>query len=144
MQTTRSSPRKKFPDDKYTVKLGTQRETRTFAALIGHVIKANYFYCSIAKGEADPQTKDYEKNPGTKAEMATAMQAAIDYCTPIYDVLTDANAMEMVYAAGSAGSRTGKSPAARRDFDPQSGPQQRRVRQHRRLLPRQQPGATIL
>lgn len=29
-----------FPDDKYTVKLGTQRGTRTFAALIGHVIKA--------------------------------------------------------------------------------------------------------
>jgi hypothetical protein len=31
-----------FPDDKYTVKLGTQPETRTFAALIGHVIYANY------------------------------------------------------------------------------------------------------
>ena len=29
-----------FPDDKYTVKLGTQRETRTFAAWIGHVTKA--------------------------------------------------------------------------------------------------------
>jgi hypothetical protein len=29
-----------FSDDKYTVKLGTQRGTRTFAALIGHVIKA--------------------------------------------------------------------------------------------------------
>ena len=52
-----------FPDDKYTVKLGTQRETRTFAALIGHVIEANYFYCSIAKGEADPQTKRLRKEP---------------------------------------------------------------------------------
>ena len=29
-----------FPDDKYTVKLGTQRDTLTFAALIGHVTKA--------------------------------------------------------------------------------------------------------
>jgi uncharacterized damage-inducible protein DinB len=101
-----------FPDDKYTVKLGTQRETRTFAALIGHVIEANYFYCSIAKGEADPQTKDYEKNPGTKAEMATAMQAAIDYCTPIYDALTDANAMEMVTPPAAPGHAPG-SPQPR-------------------------------
>lgn len=101
-----------FPDDKYTVKLGTQPETRTFAALIGHVIKANYFYCSIAKGEANPQTKDYEKTPGTKAEMAAAMQAAIDYCAPIYDQLTDANAMEMVTPPAAPGRASG-SPQPR-------------------------------
>ena len=50
-----------FLDDKYTVKLGTHRETRTFAVLIGHVIKANYFYCSIAyarsKGVVPPWSK---------------------------------------------------------------------------------------
>ena len=96
-----------FPDDKYTVKLGTQPETRTFAALIGHVINANYFYCSVAKGEADRQTKDYEKNPGTKAEMVAAMQAAIDYCTPLYDALTDANGMEMVTPPAAPGRGQG-------------------------------------
>jgi len=101
-----------FPDDKYTVKLGTQPETRTFAALIGHVIKANYFFCSIAKGEANPQTKDYEKNPGTKAELAAAMQAAIDYCTPIYDALTDASATEMVTPPAAPGHGPG-SPQPR-------------------------------
>lgn len=100
-----------FPDDKYTAKLGTQPETRTFAALIGHVINANYFYCSTAKGEADPQTKDYEKNPGTKAEMAAAMQAAIDYCSPIYDGVTDASAMEMVTPAAVAGRGPGRPQA---------------------------------
>ena len=92
-----------FPDDKYTVKLGTQPETRTFAALIGHVIRANYFYCSVAKGEANPQTKNYEKNPGTKAEMAAAMQAAIDYCTPLYSALTDVNGMQMVTPPAAPG-----------------------------------------
>lgn len=101
-----------FPDDKYTVKLGTQPETRTFAALIGHVIKANYFFCSIAKGEANPQTKDYEKNPGTKAEMAAAMQAAIDYCTLVYDALTDASAVEMVTPPAVPGHAPG-SPQPR-------------------------------
>ena len=92
-----------FPDDKYTVKLGTQPETRTFAALIGHVINANYFYCSVAKGEADRQTKDYEKNLGTKPEMAAAMQAAIDYCAPLYEALTDANGMQMVTPPAAPG-----------------------------------------
>lgn len=101
-----------FPDDKYTVKLGTQPETRTYAALIGHIINANYFYCSTAKGEADPQTKDYEKNPGTKTEMAAAMQAAIDYCTPVYEALTDASAMEMVTPAAVPG-RGAPRPQAR-------------------------------
>jgi uncharacterized damage-inducible protein DinB len=93
-----------FPDDKYTTKLGTQPETRTFAALIGHVINANYFYCSMAKGEKSPQTKDYEKEPGPKAEMAAAMQSAIDYCTPLYDSLTDANAMDKVTTQTARGS----------------------------------------
>ena len=92
-----------FPDDKYTVKLGTQPESRTFAALIGHVIYWNYAYCSIAKGEADPLTKDYEKNPGTKAEMATAMQAAIDYCASLYDAFTDASVMQMVTPPAAPG-----------------------------------------
>jgi hypothetical protein len=103
-----------FPDDKYTVKLGTQPETRTFAALIGHIINENYLICSIAKGEADPLTKDYEKNPGTKADMAAAMQAAIDYCTPIYNALTDASAMEMVTppAAPGRGPATPRPRAA--------------------------------
>jgi len=104
-----------FPDDKYTVKLGTQPETRTFAALIGHVIKANYYYCSTAKGEANPQTKDLEKNPGTKAEMVTAMQAAIDYCAPLYDALTDANAMELVTPPAAPGRAAG-SPQPRTVF----------------------------
>ena len=99
-----------FPDDKYMVKLGTQPETRTYAALIGHIINENYLICSIAKGEADPMTRDYEKNPGTKAEMAAAMQAAIDYCTPIYNGLTDASAMEMV----TPPSAPGRGPASPR------------------------------
>jgi len=101
-----------FPDDKYMVKLGSQPETRTFAALIGHVIYANYFFCSIAKGEADPLTKDYEKNPGTKAEMAAAMQSAIDYCAPIYEALTDASGMQMVTPPAAPG-RGAPSPQPR-------------------------------
>ena len=40
------------------------------------------------------------------------MQAAIDYCTPIYDALTDANAMEMVTPPAAPGHAPG-SPQPR-------------------------------
>lgn len=40
------------------------------------------------------------------------MQAAIDYCTPIYDALTDANAMEMVTPPTAPGHTPG-SPQPR-------------------------------
>ena len=101
-----------FPDDKYTAKLGTQSETRTFSALLGHVINANYLFCAQAKGEKSPQTKDYEKDPGPKAEMAAAMQAAIDYCTPLYDSLTDANAMDKITI------QTGRGPVEQPKINP--------------------------
>ena len=93
-----------FPEDKYTVKLGTQPETRTYASLLGHVIDANYAFCAQAKGEANPNSTDFEHSPGTKDQMVAAMQAAIAYCTPAYDSLTDANAMQSVTV------QTGRGP----------------------------------
>jgi len=97
-----------MPEDKYSAKLGTQPETRTFAGLMGHIINANYFFCAAAKGEADPQTVDYEKTPQTKAQITAAIQAAIDYCGPLYDSLTDATAMEMVTPASAPGRGPGR------------------------------------
>ena len=85
MQTTWSSSRKNFPTT----------NTRSSSVL--------------SAGRAHLR---HEKNPGTKAEMATAMQAAIDYCTPIYDALTDANAMEMVTPPTAPGHAPG-SPQPR-------------------------------
>lgn len=97
-----------MPEEKYSAKLGTQPETRTFAALMGHIINANYFFCAAVKGEADPQTTDYEKTPQTKAQITAAIQAAIDYCGPLYDSLTDATAMQMVTPAQVPGRGPGR------------------------------------
>ncbi len=85
-----------MPEENYTMKLGTTAEVRTFGALIGHVINANYLFCGRAKGEASPNTTDYEHTPQTKADLVKAMHAAMDYCGPMYDALTDASGMEMV------------------------------------------------
>jgi uncharacterized damage-inducible protein DinB len=81
----------KMPEDNFGKKLGTQPETRTYAQMLGHLINANYFFCSQAKGEESPQTVDYEKTLQTKDALVKAMHAAIDYCQPVYAALTDAS-----------------------------------------------------
>jgi len=59
-----------MPETNYGMKLGNMPEVRTFGVLLGHVVNANYFYCAMAKGEANPQTTDYEKTPQTKDQLA--------------------------------------------------------------------------
>ena len=93
----------KMPEENFGKKLGTQAETRTYAQMLGHVINANFFYCSQAKGEQSPQTVDYEKTQQTKDALAKAMHAAIDYCQPVYDGLTDASIMSSRTVTGQNG-----------------------------------------
>jgi hypothetical protein len=105
-----------MPEENYTMKLGTTPEVRTFAAMLGHVINANYLFCSRAKGEASPNATDFEKGAATmtKADLVKGMHAAMDYCGPMYDALTDASAMEMVTPpAPPAGGRGPGNPYPR-------------------------------
>jgi len=85
-----------MPETNFTMKLGTSAEVRTFGAMLGHVINANYLFCSRAKGEANPQTVNYETTAQTKAQLVAAMHAAMDYCGPLYASLTDTSAMAAV------------------------------------------------
>jgi uncharacterized damage-inducible protein DinB len=36
-------------------------QVRTFGQLVGHVVDANFFFCSQAKGEKPPATANYEQ-----------------------------------------------------------------------------------
>jgi uncharacterized damage-inducible protein DinB len=93
-----------MPEANYNMKIGTMTEVRTFGSLLGHVINANYIFCSQVKGESSPQTVDFEKTPQTKDQLVKAMHDAIAYCSPVYDTLTDANAMQtLTPPAGPAG-----------------------------------------
>ncbi len=87
-----------MPEENYSMKLGTTPEVRTFAGMIGHVINANFLFCARAKNEAMPNQTDYEKGAATmtKADLVKGMHAAMDYCGPMYDSLTDASGMEML------------------------------------------------
>jgi len=85
-----------MPETNFGMKLGTSAEVRTFGGMLGHVVNANYLFCSRAKGEANPQTVNYETTAQTKAQLVAAMHAAMDYCGPLYTSLTDTSAMAAV------------------------------------------------
>ena len=68
--------------------------SRTFAALVGHVASANYFFCSMAKN-ASPMTTPaatggFERLTD-KAALVTALRDSLAYCDAVYDATTDAN-----------------------------------------------------
>jgi hypothetical protein len=94
-----------MPEANYGMKIGTMPEVRTFGSMLGHIIDANYLFCSQAKGEASPATMRYETTKDlTKDQLVKAMHDAITYCSSVYDTLTDVTAMQMVTPpAGPAG-----------------------------------------
>jgi uncharacterized damage-inducible protein DinB len=73
------------------------KETRTFAAFVGHTINAAYNNCSRAKGEPNPNKDDLEKVTA-KAKLVEAAKAVQAYCDAVYAAQTDATLAEMVQA----------------------------------------------
>jgi uncharacterized damage-inducible protein DinB len=77
-----------MPTDDYGFKATPQ--VRSFAQLIGHVVNANFFFCSQAKGERSPGTRDFEQ-AGDKATLTKALSDALAYCDAVYQGTTDGN-----------------------------------------------------
>jgi uncharacterized damage-inducible protein DinB len=67
-------------------------QVRSFGELIGHVVNANFFFCSQAKGEPPP-SKD-------KAALVKGMNDALKYCDDVYSGTTDANFNSLITMAG--------------------------------------------
>jgi uncharacterized damage-inducible protein DinB len=84
-------------------------EIRSFGQLIGHVINANFFFCSQAKGEKSPATENFERT-AEKAALVKALNASLSYCDEAYTATTDANFNQQVKVAGPGG---GASEAGR-------------------------------
>jgi uncharacterized damage-inducible protein DinB len=74
-------------------------DSRTFAALIGHVASANYFFCSMAKGASPTSTPaatgSYEKLVD-KAALVKVLNESLAYCGAAYDSTTDVNFSDTV------------------------------------------------
>jgi uncharacterized damage-inducible protein DinB len=65
-------------------------QVRTFARLIGHVVSANFLFCSMAKGEPPPNTTNHEQVTD-RAALIKALTEALAYCDDVYTSTTDAN-----------------------------------------------------
>ena len=81
-------------------------EIRTFAALLGHVANANFFFCSQAAAEQLPATADYEQETD-KTTLVDALEASLAYCDTIYTATSDANVDDVVRLPGGGESRRG-------------------------------------
>ncbi len=90
-----------MPESNYGFKPVDQ--VRTFGQLLGHVANENYLFCANAKGEANPNSADFEQTTA-KAAMIQALRASFAYCDPAYS-MTDAKAQETTRFFGQQGSR---------------------------------------
>src|SRR5437868_1224086 len=63
-------------------------EVRSFAQLVGHVINANFFFCSQAKGAASSSTTNFER-VADKAALIKGLTDALAYCDSVYESTTD-------------------------------------------------------
>jgi uncharacterized damage-inducible protein DinB len=86
-----------MPADDYAFKPTPQ--VRSFAELVGHVVNANFFFCSQAKGEKMPAAMNYEKATD-KAVLVKGMHDALAYCDGLYIETSDANFQQMVKVSG--------------------------------------------
>lgn len=101
IQTNIARSADKFGEADYGFKpAGVPAEVRGFGQLIAHVASSNYFYCSRAKGEANPSKADIEKTLTAKADLVKALNDSFAYCDTVYGALTDANLTELITVPG--------------------------------------------
>jgi uncharacterized damage-inducible protein DinB len=82
----------KMPEENYSFK--PTPDVRSFGQLVGHVADANYNFCALAAGEANP-AKGIEKTKTSKADLVAAIKDAVAYCNKTFDNMTDAKGSQM-------------------------------------------------
>jgi uncharacterized damage-inducible protein DinB len=83
----------KMPEENYSFK--ATPDVRSFGQLVGHVADANYMFCSMATGEANPNQGSVEKTKTTKADLVAAVKDAVAFCGKSFDSMTDAKGSEI-------------------------------------------------
>jgi DinB family protein len=67
-----------MPAEEYSFKATPQ--VRSFAELVGHVVNANFFFCSQAKGEPPPSKENFERM-ADKAALVKGINDALSTAT---------------------------------------------------------------
>jgi uncharacterized damage-inducible protein DinB len=91
-----------MPADEYAFKPTPQ--VRSFAALVGHVVNANFYFCAMARGEKMPSTTNFEQT-ADKASLVKGLTEALAYCDAAFSGTTDANVNQAANVQGRGGAR---------------------------------------
>jgi uncharacterized damage-inducible protein DinB len=95
-----------MPADEYAFRPTPQ--VRTFGQIIGHLVKANFFFCSEVAGEKSPATVDYEQITD-KAALVKALNDSLIYCDRVYAATSDASfiqPMQIAHVVGTGSTST--------------------------------------
>ena len=87
----------KMPEENYKFK--PTDTVRSFGQVLGHLADSQYYFCSVALGEKDPDPK-IEQTKTSKADLIAALKGAFAYCDKAYDGMTDASGTQMVKLFG--------------------------------------------
>src|SRR4029079_5848360 len=87
----------KVPEETYSFKPADA--VRSFGQILGHVADSQYYFCSIARGEKEPNL-NIEQTKTSKAELIAALNQAVGYCDKTYDGLTDTSGAQSVKFRG--------------------------------------------
>jgi len=95
----------KMPEEGYAFR--PTPEVRTFGGVVAHIAEGQYLFCSSIKGETSPVGQgELEKSKTTKADITAALQAAYDYCDPLFAALTDAQLGDKVQFFGRESTKS--------------------------------------
>ena len=90
-----------MPADEYAFRPTPQ--VRSFGQIIGHVVDANFFFCSQAAGEKSAATVDHEQITD-KAGLVKALNDSLVYCDRVYAATTDVNFVQPLQIANVVGT----------------------------------------
>ena len=82
-------------------------EVRSMGELLAHIAGAQYAFCSVAAGEDNPNSEDFEQTATTKAQINAALEGGFAYCTKAYAGMTDAASADVVSLFGDDMTRSG-------------------------------------
>jgi len=88
----------KMPEENYRFK--PTDTVRSYGQIVGHLADSQYYFCSVALGEKDPDPK-IEQTKTSKADLIAALKGAFAYCDKAYDGMTDASGSQMVKLFGT-------------------------------------------
>ena len=87
----------KMPDDQYGFK--PTDAVRSFGQLVGHLADANNGMCAASLGVANPNP-GIEKSKATKAELVSALKAAMELCDKAYDITEEQATQKIKFRNG--------------------------------------------